>query len=193
MLRWMILGIGCLALWGSPAQASAEDEVARKLSNDKITVTTFPHPGSKVRWGRAETVFDVPAEAVLRVVHDYAHYAGFLPHFEASKVLSRRGNDALVYLEAKIIKRMVTVWAEMKLKSKQGEGNTTIVEGKMTKSNVDVMEARWEVTPLEGGKTRVAFQLIMDPGIPLVHNQVNYFGAKATKETLQALAKKLGK
>jgi ribosome-associated toxin RatA of RatAB toxin-antitoxin module len=189
----MVIGVGVLALWGSPAQASADDEIGRKLTNDKISVTTFPHPKSKVRWGRAESVFDAPPEQVLKVVHDYAHYAGFLPHFEASRVLSRRGNDALVYLEAKIIKRMVTVWAQMKLKSKNGEGNTKIIEGKMLKGNVDVMQARWEVTPVEGGKTKVAFQLIMDPGIPLVHNQVNYFGAKATKQTLQALRKKLGK
>ena len=79
----------------------------------------------------------------------------------------------------------------MKLSSKKGEGKTQIVEGRMVKGNVDLMSARWEVTPLENGTTNVVFQLILDPGVPVPTSTINYFGAKATKQTIQALRLKL--
>ena len=62
----------------------------------------------------------------------------------------------------------------------------------MIKGNVSIMAARWEVTPIDAGHTQVAFQLIMDPGMPMPSSMVTYFGAKATKQTIQALQKRIG-
>ena len=180
----MVLG----ALFALAPIARAEDRsVSERLTTPTITVTTMPYPNTSVEWGRAVGVIDAPADTILSIVHDYGQYATFLPNFHASRVLSRRGDSALVYLEAKIIKKMVTIWAEMKLRAVKSEGNTHVVEGKMTKGNVSIMAARWEVTPIDGTHTKVAFQLIMDPGIPMPSSMVTYFGAKATKQTLQAL------
>ena len=172
--------------------AHAEDSsVSERLTTPTITVTTVPYPNTSVEWGRAVGVIDAPASEVLEIVHDYGNYATFLPNFQASRVLSQRGDNALVYLEAKIIKKMVTIWAEMKLRAVPNEGNTHVVEGKMTKGNVSIMAARWEITPIDNGHTKVAFQLIMDPGIPMPSSMVTYFGAKATRQTIQALQKRV--
>lgn len=176
------------ALLSLASNAHAEDRsVSERLTTPTITVTTLPYPNTSVEWGRAVSVVAAPADTILNIVRDYGQYATFLPNFQASRVLSQRGDSALVYLEAKIIKRMVTIWAEMKLRAVKSDGNTHVVEGKMTKGNVAIMAARWEVTPLDATHTKVAFQLIMDPGIPMPSSMVTYFGAKATKQTLQAL------
>ena len=175
----------------TPAYAD-DRSIGERLTTSKVAVTTKPYPGTSVEWGRAETVLDVPADQVLKVVHDYGRYATFLPHFEASRVLSQRGTSALVYLEAKIIKRMVTVWGEMKIKSHEQVGGTHVVEADLRKGNVDIMAARWEVTPIDAKRTKVVFQLIMDPGVPMPSSTITYFGAKATRQALEALAKKIG-
>jgi ribosome-associated toxin RatA of RatAB toxin-antitoxin module len=175
----------------APAARADDRSIGERLTTPTIEVTTKPYPGTSVEWGRAVGVIDAPADKVLAIVHDYGRYATFLPHFESSRVLSQRGTSALVYLEAKIIKRMVTVWAEMKLSSRKVEGGTHVVEGDMKKGNVDVMSARWEVTPIDANRTKVAFQLIMDPGVPMPSSTITYFGAKATRQTLEALQKRL--
>lgn len=168
--------------------------IAQRLTNSTIKVTTLKHPKTSVQWGRATGVVDAPFDVVLKVVQDYGGYAGFLPHFEKSRVLSQRGDKALVYLEAKIIKRMVTIWAQMKMQERKPMGNMRIIEGDMIKGNVAVMAARWELTPTADGKTLVSFQLIMDPDLPLVPTDtITYFSAKATKQTIQALRKMLVK
>lgn len=186
----VVVALGALLCLAS--NAGAEDRsVSERLTTPTITVTTLPYPNTSVEWGRAVSVVDAPADTILNIVHDYGQYAAFLPNFQASRVLSRRGDSALVYLEAKIIKKMVTIWAEMKLRAVKGQGNTHVVEGKMTKGNVSIMAARWEVTPIDATHTKVAFQLIMDPGIPMPSSMVTYFGAKATKQTLQALRERV--
>lgn len=185
------MALGLLAMLASRTRAE-DRSVGERLTTPTIAVTTVPHPKTSVEWGRAVGVVDAPAQEVLSIVHDYGSYAAFLPNFQASRVLSRRGDSALVYLEAKIIKKMVTIWAEMKLRAHDDPGNTHVVEGEMTKGNVSIMAARWEVTPIDAAHTKVAFQLIMDPGIPMPSSVVTYFGAKATKQTLQALQKRVG-
>lgn len=185
---WVVLG----ALFAIAPIARAEDRsVSERLTTPTISVTTLPYPNTSVEWGRAVGVVDAPVDAVMSIVHDYGQYATFLPNFQASRVLSKRGDSALVYLEAKIIKKMVTIWAEMKLRARPSQGNTQIVEGQMTKGNVSIMAARWEITPIDATHTKVAFQLIMDPGIPMPSSMVTYFGAKATRQTLQALRERV--
>lgn len=178
-------------LWAASGARAEDRSVSDRLTTPTIAVSTLPYPDTSVEWGRAEGVVDAPVDQVLQIVRDYGQYATFLPNFQASRVLSQRGDSALVYLEAKIIKKMVTIWAEMKLRA-QMAGATHVVEGKMMKGNVSIMAARWEVTPVDAARTKVVFQLIMDPGIPMPSSIVTYFGAKATKQTIQALRERVG-
>jgi ribosome-associated toxin RatA of RatAB toxin-antitoxin module len=180
-----------LAVCTLSGTAHAERSVSERLTTPTIAVTTLPYPNTSVEWGRAEGVVDAPIDTVFTIVRDYGRYATFLPNFQASRVLSKRGDNALVYLEAKIIKKMVTIWAEMKLAARVTDGNVHVVEGKMMKGNVSIMAARWELTPVDAGRTKVAFQLIMDPGIPMPSSVITYFGAKATRQTIQALQKRV--
>jgi ribosome-associated toxin RatA of RatAB toxin-antitoxin module len=151
-----------------------------------------PEPEIKVtgvadKAGRAEGVVEAPLAAVLKVVEDYGSYEKFMPHFRASRVLSRRGSSALVYMQASIAKDTMTLWAQLKVTPKPNAGKTQIIEAKMVQGNMDAMFARWELTPVDGTHTLVAFQLLMDPKVPLPASLVQSENEKATQKTIRAL------
>ena len=151
-----------------------------------------PEPEIKVspvsnKAGRAEGVVEAPLDAVLKVVEDYGGYEKFMPHFRASRVLSSRGKSALVYMQASIAKDTMTLWAQLKITPKPNEGKKQVIEAKMVQGNMDAMFARWELTPVDSTHTMVAFQLLMDPKVPLPASFVQSENEKATQKTIRAL------
>jgi ribosome-associated toxin RatA of RatAB toxin-antitoxin module len=151
-----------------------------------------PEPEIKVtavsnKAGRAEGVVEAPIDAVLQVVEDYGGYEKFMPHFRASRVLSSRGHSALVYMQASIAKDTMTLWAQLKISPKPKEGKKQVIEAKMVQGNMDAKFARWELTPVDGTHTLVAFQLLMDPKVPLPASFIQGENEKATQKTIRAL------
>ena len=137
--------------------------------------------------GRAEGIVDAPLDHVRKVVEDYGSYEKFMPHFRASRVLSRRGTSALVYMQASIAKDTMTLWAQLKVTPKANVGKTQVIEAKMVQGNMDAMFARWELTAVDTARTMVAFQLLMDPKVPLPASLVQSENEKATQKTIRAL------
>jgi ribosome-associated toxin RatA of RatAB toxin-antitoxin module len=176
-----------LLLGYSPAVTHAEGQ-----PNGTTKPEPAPEPEIKVtpvsnKAGRAEGVVEAPLEAVRKVVEDYGAYEKFMPHFRASRVLSRRGSSALVYMQASIAKDTMTLWAQLKVTPKANVGKTQVIEAKMVQGNMDAMFARWELTPVDGTHTLVAFQLLMDPKVPLPASLVQSENEKATQKTIRAL------
>lgn len=138
-----------------------------------ISLANVPGPTGGVEWGRAEGVIDAHPDDVLAILHDYAQYAGLFPHFEKSRVLSQRGTDAIVYLEAKVLHGAATLWGQVRMTSTESGAPaeaTHVVEAKMMKgkSNIAQLLARWEISPVDQGRrTKVAFQLLVDPDLPV--------------------------
>lgn len=160
------------------------------LAHGEIEVSTHPHPDTSVRWGRAVAVVEAPVDRVMDVVSDYGAYREFMPHFRTSKVLSQRGESALVYMEALIAKGTLTVWAQLKIRPQADESKRVVVAS-MTKGNLDHMEARWEVSPLSGGRSLVAFEILVDPKLPFPSGLVTTENEKASRRTLRALRERL--
>ncbi len=193
-----ILVLGALVFSGLTASTEAQAQpaslqsVAASLKDGSIQSSTVEQAGRSVRWGRAVGLVDAPVEAVMKVVQNYGAYQTFMPHFRTSKVLSQRGASALVYMEATVAKGTMDLWAELKISPKANTGDagaTQVIEAKMTKGNMDAMQARWELTPVEGGRTLVAFQLLMDPKLPLPASFVSGENETAAKKTIKALRK----
>ncbi len=194
-----IVAITCLAL-SVPAllgTARAQDAASSKASalGSTIAIGTVDHPDSGVAWGRADAVVDAKVEDVLAVLADYSQYAGMFPYFEKSKVLSQRGSDAIVYLEAKVLHGTATLWSQVRMSSKLNTTtNTTVVEARMMKGkgNIGQMLARWEVTPVAGGqRTLVAFQLLVDPDLPVPDMLVTDEMRKGAGQAMRALRKRV--
>jgi ribosome-associated toxin RatA of RatAB toxin-antitoxin module len=169
-----------------PAAAQA-GEISQDVLAGKIHTTAVARAGSDVQAGRAVVLIDAPIEDVMAVIQNYGGYKSFMPNFEDSRVLSQRGASALVYVKVNVMHGAVNFWAEVKLQPKAAQGMTRVVQGKMTKGNVDQFEATWEVTPVEGNKTLVAFQVLLDPSLPLPASLVNGENQKSARKAVRAL------
>jgi len=185
---------GSLAAWllicgAALAQSDPQSAVAR-LGDGHIETGTLPEAGSDILWGRAQAIVNAPLEQVMRVVQDYGRYSEFLPHFTVSRVLSQKGANATVYMEALVIKKTLKVWVQASFRERPRQGNTRIIEGKMMQGNINRLNARWEITPLADGRTLVAFQMLFDPKLPLPDSMISNENSKAASRTIKALREK---
>lgn len=158
-----------------------------KLEGGSINTQLVDHPQQRVKWGRALGIVDAPLKDVMALVQDYSGYYAFMPHFKLSKVLSQRGQSALVYMQASIANNTMNLWAQMKVGPKPNQGETRVIEGKMVEGNMDAMFARWEITPIDANRTLVAFQILMDPKLPLPAGFVSSENEIASRKTIRAL------
>jgi ribosome-associated toxin RatA of RatAB toxin-antitoxin module len=197
-MRWTLIATACalVTAWSVPRAGAAQGEggLDPRLLQGQILSSNHAHPGSKMRRGRAVVLLDAPADKVVALLENYGGYTRFMPNFERSQVLSQRGSSALVYVQISILHGASTVWAQLKLKATKDDGPMHVIEGKMTKGNVELLETRWEVTPYSDTQTLVAFELLLDPDLPLpasaVNNEVQKTARKALKSVRKALAPK---
>lgn len=196
VMRWTIAVTACVltATWSVPRAGAAQGDsgLSPKILAGEIESSQVPHPGISVRRGRAVALVDAPVDRVLAVVENYGGYAGFLPHFEKSQVLSQRGSSALVYVQVSILHGAATIWAQLKLRPQKATGETRVIEGKMMKGNVKHFEARWEVTPYGPNQTLVSFELLVDPDLPLPSGVVSTEVQKSARKTIRALRTVVG-
>lgn len=176
----------------STATAKAQGQQALVAAGE-IVSTNVDDPRLGPDWGEAIGLVDASPEQVLTVIQDYGHYAGFLPHFSKSRILAQRGNNAIVYLEAEILKGTMTLWGQIKMYRRRPKGETRIVEAKMMKGkgNMAHLVARWEVTPVEQGKrTEVRLRLLVDPDLPVPDSLVSAENKKAARRAIRALRRR---
>ncbi|MDB4991593.1 MAG: hypothetical protein JWN04_6771 [Myxococcaceae bacterium] len=181
-----------LVLAGASSLARAE-ETPEADPSTAIALANLPGPNGGVEWGRAEGIIDARPDDVLAILHDYGQYAGLFPHFEKSRVLSQRGTDAIVYLEAKVLHGAATLWGQVRMSATAGTGSIHVVEAKMMKgkSNIAQLLARWEVQSIDNGqRTRVAFQLLVDPDLPVPDMVVSSEMKNSAGRAFRALRKR---
>lgn len=192
MSRTVAAFLCCLALATAPvaAQAGAPVPSANVLKGN-MDSSAIPYPGTSVQWGRAVMMLDAPSDKVMAIIENYAGYHTFLPNFTTSRVLSQRGSSALVYVQLEIMNGAATIWAELKLRPKKTDGTTQVIEGTMTKGNVKLFQALWEVTPQADGRTLVALQMIVDPDLPVPSSILTSENQKSARKAMRALRDKL--
>jgi ribosome-associated toxin RatA of RatAB toxin-antitoxin module len=184
--------LGALMLHGSISPAAAAQDapkVTERMRTGAMESSYLPEPGTSVKWGRATALVNASAADIEAVVHDYAEYKSFLPNFQASKVLSKRGASALVYVQVSVMHGASKIWAELKARPKKAEGPTKVVDIKMLKGNVKHFGARWEITPVNDKQSIVTFQLLVDPDLPVPSSMVSAENAKSARKTIRALRK----
>jgi ribosome-associated toxin RatA of RatAB toxin-antitoxin module len=190
-MRIAMLFVVVVAVWTGASKAAADaDAVAAQLGDG---VQAGPVPGSGVEGGRAVGVVNAPFQRVLAAIRDYSSYHEFLPHFRESRVLSSRGSDAIVYLEARVIRETVTLWALMRIRALPSTGEAQVVEGRMLQGNMGHFTARWELSPLDGGhRTLVTFELLVDPELPMPDAVFTAENVRSARRTIFALRQHLG-
>lgn len=181
--------LGCFA-----ASASAQESAAATAQRlgDRVSAEAVDSDQS-VGYGQATAVIDAPIDDVLAVVLDYGNYTDFMPHFTQSRVLSARGTSAIVYLQASAFHDTITLWANMRLRKRANEGQTQVVEGTMTDGNLDTFIARFEVTPLEDGKTLMVFRLLIAPDLPFPSGIMTDENVRNARRVVTALRSRVGR
>jgi len=178
-----VLFLAALFLATSPVHAAGEPEVR---------TAQIAEEGSNISWGHAIGVIDEPIGQVFPVVVDYANYAHFMPNFTKSKVLSQRGNRAMVYMEVSVAAGTFRLWGQFKLSEAPAEGATRVVEARLLEGNMDAFSATWRLTPVnDGARTEVDFKLYVDPNMPLPSSVFSRENEKAAGKTIRALRNRI--
>jgi ribosome-associated toxin RatA of RatAB toxin-antitoxin module len=183
--RSLALATGLL-LGLASGRALAEDAPAPTTA---LVLSNVPAQKGGVDWGRAEGVVEGRVDDVASVLLDYGRYAGLFPYFQKSKVLSQRGSDAIVYLEAKVLHGAATLWGQVRMRVREEPSGARVIEAQLMpgKGNVSQLLARWEVTPVDAGRTRVAFQILVDPDLPVPDVVVSREMKKGAGQAFRAL------
>ena len=195
--RILSVSLAAVLATSLPTSAGADSSPAIAAESPKaINLTNVPGPDGGVAWGRAEGVVAARTERVLSVLQDYGHYVGLFPHFQKSKVLSKRGGDALVYLEAEILHGTATLWSQVRMRSRSPEPDHHVVEARKLagrgKGNVAALIARWEISPTEDKQsTHVVFSLLVDPALPVPDALVSYEMKRSAGKAFKALRKRV--
>ncbi|MBC7171395.1 MAG: hypothetical protein H5U40_03155, partial [Polyangiaceae bacterium] len=124
----------------------------------------------------------------LEVVHAYDHYNELMPAFRKARILSRRGDDALVYMEVGVARNTVTLWGQVRILSRANDDRSRTVEATMMRGNMSHFRARWVLTPVDGGRrTRVEFRILVDPEMPLPSSIFTEENVKAARRMVIAI------
>ena len=186
--------VSCVIFGLCALPASADSDAPPTAQANSVALANVPGPDGGVAWGRAEGVIDARPADVLQVLRDYGRYAGLFPYFEKSRVLSQRGSDAIVYLEATILHGATTLWGQVRMTAAASSPELQVIEGKMMKGkgNMAQLLARWEVRPLDGGqRAKVAFQLLVDPDLPVPDSLVSKEMKNSAGMAFRALRKRV--
>ncbi len=186
----LVLAALCVAPLASAQERETPEQIATRLGQEVSAVSV--DSSGDVGWGRATAVVDASVDDVMRVVTDYASYHEFLPHFTQSRVLSSRGQNALVYIEASVVQDTTTLWANARIFARANQGETRIIEARMVRGNMEKFAARWEVTPVDGGqRCLVRFDLLVEPDLPLPDSVLTDENVKAARRTVRALRQRV--
>jgi ribosome-associated toxin RatA of RatAB toxin-antitoxin module len=188
MMRW--LGVAALVAGVGLAPASAQTvHLSDNVRKGGIDSRQHVQAGSRIRRSRAVGLLRAPAQRVTDVVLDYAKYHRFMPHFVASRVLSKRGSQARVYIEVSALEGLARLWVEMQIGMTPTTEPTQVISARMLRGNVKGFEAEWQVTPVDARTTLVAFELCADPdfSIPFADGLVSDYNEKEARQSLLAL------
>lgn len=146
--------------------------------------------GTGIFAGEAEGTIDAPIDQVAAIVSNYASYSEFMPHFRQSRVLSQRGDRAMVYMEVAILRDAHRLWAQMRVSAREENGRR-VIEARMVEGNMTTFEARWELHSLPDGRTRARFRLMVDPDLPLPDSAVSGENLKFARKSIVALRRRI--
>jgi ribosome-associated toxin RatA of RatAB toxin-antitoxin module len=159
------------------------------LLTSPIMTRQVSESGSSIARGEAEAELGQPLEAILPVLEDYAAYEEFMPNFRRSRVLAQRGTRARVYMEVSAAAGALTLWGQLELRGRTDEQDAArIIEAQLLEGNIDAFRAVWRLEPSADGKrTRVAFQIFVDPDLPLPASLISRENERAARRTIEAL------
>lgn len=160
------LAVATLAV---PAFAESQADVVKRLRNSpKAERYSVPVQGQKIQAGGARIIVDAPLSVVRSVVQQYGEYQNFMPRFKRSRVVAKTDTHTDVYLQVPILHGAANIWSVVKFAQpeKKPDGSE-VIQGRMTKGNVDDFRARYVLTPIDANTTLLASEILIVPKLPV--------------------------
>lgn len=176
------------AAGASGQMIEGRDTLTERLRDGHIEVSEAgDRRAGGVTGARAVAIVDAPFGRVVRALADFRSYTRIIPQLRASRVLSQRGLDTRVFVEA-ALPHVDARWAELSVNVDARQDGVHVIEATMRRGNVNALFARWEVAPTVGRvRTLVAFELLVDPAIPLPDSMVTAANKDAVRDAINSV------
>jgi ribosome-associated toxin RatA of RatAB toxin-antitoxin module len=149
---------------------------------------------SGIEAGAARIRVKASPTVLTSVVTDYGHGGEFISRFEKVRVIGRSGENVDVYLQVPILKGAAKIWAVVRFGAPKDVGTERVIEGRMIKGNVERLDAKWRIIPVDAQTSELHLQMLIVPKFPvpgsLVTGEVAYAADKAVVDVRAAAEKK---
>ncbi len=196
LLGATILAAGLL-LGAPPAGAEPSKDAAALMKSRKAKRYAVKTPHSRISAGAAKVHVAAPASVVRTVVTDFKNYEDFMPRFDKSRVVGKKGDTTDVYLQVPILKGAAKVWAVVRFEKPATEDGEEVIRGSMVKGNVERLDAVWRIKRIDDENTQLDLEMLIVPKLPvpgsLITDEVKYAAAKAvigSRDRAESEAKK---
>lgn len=178
-----------------PAAPTADARPAEpENKGDDPKPEAVPIPDSALVHGRATMTVNAPIKKVREVILDFSHYAEFMPHYQASKLLGRTADGARdVYMEIEALNGLVKMWAEIEMPKPTIKDGVEVHESKFVKGNVKDFKAIWRVKKVDDASTELSLEVFLDPSIPLPNGVINNENLKGSVKGVKAMKARIEK
>ena len=124
-------------------------------SKPEVAVKRVDTAGAQVFEVTASGAVKASPEAVWKVLTDYEAMPEFVPDLEKTRVLSRTGNRVII--EQAGVARFLFLSRAIHLVVQAVEEPMSAIDISLVTGDMKVYNCRWEMTPLPGGGTRIAY------------------------------------
>ena len=139
-------------------------------------IEAFAVRGSSIERVRGTIAVNAPIDRVRAVVFDFARYPQFMPHYSKAGVLQTTpAGGRVVRME---IDQVVHLWMKIEIGPPSTTAGVESYEGRLAEGNVKAFQPRWEIEPMEGGRTRLRVESFLDPDLTLVPSSFVNSGAR---------------
>ncbi|MBI1948787.1 MAG: cyclase/dehydrase [Deltaproteobacteria bacterium] len=172
---------------------------------DGIVIYNRTRAGSDVKEVLAIGTFDAAPAHVHRVLDDNARYQDFMPYTKVSRVLKRDGDTVWSYerINAPLVAERDYV-VKITHRAETRADGAVVLQHAFTQSNADgpapvdgvvrvaVLDGRWQLEPIDGGKrTRATYWVYTSPGGSVPTFLVNAANTNAVPGLFDAVKKAL--
>lgn len=154
----------------SPAESGAP------AATNLPRIEAFAVRGSSIERVRGTVAVNAPVDRVRAILFDFARYPQFMPHYSKGAVLhTTPSGGRVVRME---IDQVVHLWMQIEIGPPSHAAGVESYEGRLAAGNVKAFQPRWEIEPMEGGRTRLRVESFLDPDLTLVPSSFVNSGAR---------------
>lgn len=173
---------------GAEGDQPALDREAGRLRQPVSEV--LPIAGSDLVHGRATVIVNASVARVRAAVTDYQSYQGFMPHYSASRLLSRnRSGASEVYMQWEALHGAMKMWAHFEMRPHALAEGVEQYESHFIEGNVREAFAVWRLEPNGAEHTKLTLEVFLHPRLPLPSSLLNDENIQAAIKGVTAMRK----